>query len=195
MTMPIALRPADPDDAPAIAPLLVAAGGGIYEYLLDGLMPGMGVAEMLVPGLAAREGSFSYRHCGVAAEGDSVIGVAHAYPSDWMKSVDRSYLSADRLEHLRPFDAAQDWGSYFLSALAVAPAWRRRGVAGALLGWVEGRARSGGFDRITLHVWADNAPARRLYARHGYIEVEVAAIAWHPRLPHDGGSVLLRKRL
>ena len=64
-----------------------------------------------------------------------------------------------------------------------------------LLDWVEGRARSGGFDRVTLHVWADNAPARRLYARHGYVEVEVAAIPWHPRLPHRGGSVLLRKRL
>ena len=191
----ITLRPADPDDSPAIAPLLVEAGGGIYQYLLEGVVPGMGVAEMLVPGLAAREGSFSHRHCGVAVEGDRVVGVAHAYPADWMKSVDRSFLAPDRLEHLRPFDAAQDWGSYFLSALAVAPVWRRRGVAGRLLDWVEDRARTGGFDRITLHVWADNAAARRLYARHGYIDVEVAAIPWHPQLPHEGGSVLLRKRL
>ena len=195
MTADILIRPADPDDSPAMAPLLVEAGGGIYEFLLDGVVPGASVAELLVPGLAAREGSFSYRHCAVAVDGQSVVGVAHAYPADWMKSVDRSFLPPERLEHIRTFDAAQDWGSYFLSALAVTRPWRRRGVAARLLDWVEGRARTGGFDRITLHVWADNAPARRLYARHGFIEVEVAAIPWHARLTHEGGSVLLRKRL
>ncbi len=195
MTADILLRPADPDDSPTMAPLLVEAGGGIYEFLLDGVVPGMGVTELLVPGLAAREGSFSYRHCAGAVDGDSVVGVAHAYPADWMRSVDRSYLPPDRLEHIRTFDEAQDWGSYFLSALAVTAPWRRRGIAARLLDWVEERARAGGFDRITLHVWADNTPARRLYTRHGYIEVEVAAIPWHARLPHDGGSVLLRKRL
>lgn len=195
MTADILIRPADPDDSPAMAPLLVEAGGGIYEFLLDGVVPGMDVAELLVPGLAAREGSFSHRHCAVAVDGPSVVGVAHAYPADWMRSVDRSFLPSDRLEHIRTFDAAQDWGSYFLSALAVGPAWRRHGVAARLLDWVEGRARTGGFDRITLHVWADNAPARRLYARHGFFEVEVAAIPWHARLPHEGGSLLLCKRL
>ncbi|HYG90531.1 MAG TPA: GNAT family N-acetyltransferase [Azospirillum sp.] len=195
MTADIRIRSAEPDDAPTMVPLVVTAGGGIYEYLLDGLVPGMTAAELLLPGLAAREGSFSYRHCAVAADGDSVIGVAHAYPVDWMKMVDRSSLPADRLEHIHAFDVTQDWGSYFLSALAVVPAWRRRGIAQRLLGWAEQRARAGGFDRVTLHVWADNAPARRLYARCGYIDVGVAAIPWHPRLPHRGGSVLLCKRL
>lgn len=195
MTAEILIRPAEPDDAPAVAPLMVEAGGGIYQFLLDGVVPGIPVADMLMPGLAAREGSFSHRHCAVALDAGAVVGTAHAYPADWMRSVDRSYLPPERLAHIATFDAAQDWGSYFLSALAVASPWRRRGIAGRLLDWVEGRARSGGFDRITLHVWADNAPARSLYARHGYIEVEVAAIPWHERLPHEGGSVLLRKRL
>lgn len=195
MSQEIRIRPAEPDDAPAMAPFVLDAGGGIYEFLLDGLMPGTSTAGLLVPGLAAREGSFSYRHCAVATHGDTVVGVAHAYPVDWMKSVDRSSLPADRLAHIRSFDTAQDWGSYFLSALAVAPAWRRHGIAGRLIDWVEQRARRGGFDRVTLHVWADNAPARRLYERCGFIAVEVAAIPWHPQLPHEGGSVLLRKRL
>lgn len=196
MTADVLIRPADPDDAPAVAPLMLEAGGGIYQFLLDGVVPGMTVGDMLLPGLAAREGSFSYRHCTVAVAPDgTVVGIAHAYPSEWMRGVDRSFLPPERLDHLRSFDEAQDWGSYFLSALAVAAPWRRRGIAGRLLAWAEERGRTGAFDRITLHVWADNAAARRLYARHGYAEADAAAIPWHARLPHRGGSLLLRKRL
>jgi len=195
MTDAILIRPAEPDDAPALAPLIVMAGGGIHEFLLDGLVAGMSTIELLVPGLAAREGSFSYRHCAVAEAGGAVVGVAHAYPADWMRSIDRSYLPADRRAHIASFEAAQDWGSYFLSSLAVAEEWRGRGIGAALLARAEERGRTGGHDRLTLHAWADNAPARRFYARHGFVEAGGAAIPWHPRLPHHGGSVLLLKHL
>ena len=40
------IRPADADDAPELARLIDIAGGGIYEFLLDGLMPGMTAAEV-----------------------------------------------------------------------------------------------------------------------------------------------------
>lgn len=195
MTDDIHIRPARPDDAPEIAPLIDMAGGGVYEFLMGGLMPGMSAVEMLVPGIAGAAGSFSYRQMSVAEAGGTLVGVAHAYPAMWMRDVDRSFLSDDRLAHMAPFDAAQDWGSYFLSALAVHPAHRRAGLAGRLLARVYERAVSGGYDRITLHVWADNEAARGLYAKHGFEEAGRAAIPWHERLPHEGGSILLRRRL
>ncbi|HYH20418.1 MAG TPA: GNAT family N-acetyltransferase [Azospirillum sp.] len=193
--MPIELhiRPAEPDDALAVADLMVMAGGGIYDFLLDGLLGGAPVAQMLAAGVAGTAGSFSYRQCTVAEADGVVIGLAHAYPALWMRDVDRTGFPADRLEHIRAFDETQDWGSLFLSALAVVPGWRRRGVAGRLLEAVYGRARAIGFDRVTLHVWADNAPARHLYERQGFTEAGHAAIPWHPRLPHEGGSHLLRR--
>ncbi|PWC33097.1 GNAT family N-acetyltransferase [Azospirillum sp. TSO35-2] len=187
------IRPAEADDAPDLARLIDMAGGGVYGFLLDGLMPGMTAAEMLVPGLAGRSGSLSHRQSGVAELDGRVVGIAHGYPTDWIRTEDYSGLPADRVAHMASFSDTHDWGSYFLSALAVDPALRRRGIAGRLLDWFYGRARTGGFDRVTLHVWADNAPARSLYAAQGFAEIGRADIPWHPRLPHQGGSVLMRR--
>lgn len=189
----IEIRPAEADDAFDLARLIDMAGGGVYEFLLAGLVPGLSAREMLVPGLAGTSGSFSHRHSTVALRDGEVIGVAHAYPVDWMRMEDYSGLPPDRMAHLEDFQAKQDWGSYFLSALAVDPAHRRDGVSRALLAAVYGRARTGGFDRVTLHVWADNATARALYEREGFEELAHAAIPWHERLPHHGGSLLLRR--
>ncbi|HEY0833446.1 MAG TPA: GNAT family N-acetyltransferase [Azospirillum sp.] len=187
------IRPAEADDALEVAALMVMAGGGIYDFLLEGMLAGATVEQMLAAGVAGTAGSFSYRQCIVAESGGAVVGLAHAYPALWMRDVDRAGFPADRLEHIRTFDETQDWGSLFLSALAVDPAWRRRGVARRLLDAVYERARTIGFDRVTLHVWADNAPARRLYDAQGFTPAGHAAIPWHPRLPHEGGSHLLRR--
>ncbi|QCG98369.1 GNAT family N-acetyltransferase [Azospirillum sp. TSA2s] len=189
------IRPADADDAPELARLIDIAGGGVYEFLLDGLMPGMTAAEMLVPGLAGRSGSLSHRQSGVAELDGQVVGVAHGYPTDWIRTEDYSGLPPDRVAHMAEFSETLDWGSYFLSALAVDPDLRRQGIAGRLLGWFYERARTGGFDRVTLHVWADNEAARRLYAGEGFEEIGRAGIPWHPRLPHQGGSILMRRYL
>lgn len=191
----ITIRPAEADDAPELARLIDLAGGGVYEFLLDGLAPGMTAREMLAPGLAGRTGSLSHRQSGIAELDGRVVGVAHGYPVDWIRTEDYSGLPPDRVEHLASFTATHDWGSYFLSALAVDPAFRRRGIAGRLLAGFYERARAGGFDRVTLHVWADNDPAQRLYAGEGFAEAGRAAIPWHPRLPHQGGSILLRRPL
>ncbi len=189
----VLIRPARAEDAPDLARLIDMAGGGVYAFLLEGLVPGLSAEEMLVPGLAATAGSFSHRHSGVAERDGRVVGVAHAYPVDWMKTEDYSGLPPERLAHLANFTRTQDWGSYFLSALAVDPAERRRGIARRLLAWVYERARAGGFDRVTLHVWADNAVAQRLYRRENFQVVACAAVPWHERLPHQGGSILLRR--
>jgi ribosomal protein S18 acetylase RimI-like enzyme len=191
----LTLRPACADDAPELARLITIAGGGVYEFLLDGLYPDLSVREMLTPGLAGRTGSLSYRQSGVAEVDGRVIGVVHGYPVDWIRTEDYSGLPPDRVEHLASFSQTHDWGSYFLSALAVDEEFRRQGVASRLLGWFAERARGGGFDRVTLHVWADNDAAQRLYAKEGFVELGRAAIPWHERLPHQGGSVLLQRRV
>lgn len=188
----VRLRRAEAEDAPDLARLVVMAGLGAYEFFLDGLVPGRSAAELLVPGFAGSAGSFSYRQCAVAVgEGDPVVGAVHAYPAAWARNADRSFLPADRLAHMAPFDAVQDWDSYFLSAVAVAPAARGQGIGRRLIGWAIERARDGGFATLSLHVWADNHAARRLYRRLGFTEAGVAAIARHPRLPHVGGSILM----
>jgi ribosomal protein S18 acetylase RimI-like enzyme len=187
----IAFRPARADDAEAIAPLVDQAGGGVYEFLLGDASAGVDVLSALRRGIADSVGPHSHRQCTVAEVRGWPVAVAMAYPAAWMLNDDTGFLPPDRVAHLAAFQATQDFGSYFLSALAVDPAWRRRGLARCLIERTLARAAREGFDRLTLHVWADNEPARRLYESVGFATVAVAPIVWHPRLPHHGGSVLM----
>ena len=58
-----------------------------------------------------------------------------------------------------------------LLTIVTAPAARGRGIAGALLSLILARAADAGARACFLDVAADNAPARRLYARAGFAQV------------------------
>ncbi len=58
-----------------------------------------------------------------------------------------------------------------LLSLGVDPAWRRRGIAQALVETVLQRAAAAGAHMIFLEVAEANDPARLLYATHGFIAV------------------------
>ncbi len=62
----------------------------------------------------------------------------------------------------------------YLSNLAVAPAYRRRGAANQLIETCESIALSWGYHRIYLHVMADNSAAQALYHQAGYRPCEVS---------------------
>jgi ribosomal-protein-alanine N-acetyltransferase len=59
-----------------------------------------------------------------------------------------------------------------LLLMAVDPARRRRGMAAALLAWLETVARTAGIERIRVETRADNAPALAFYRGRGYAQVE-----------------------
>jgi ribosomal protein S18 acetylase RimI-like enzyme len=61
--------------------------------------------------------------------------------------------------------------SAHLNLLAVAPAHRRRGVARALLNWLEESALTAGTFVIALELRAGNAVARAFYRAQGYQDV------------------------
>ena len=74
-----------------------------------------------------------------------------------------------RLRHPSPLRAGRH--VLQINGLAVDPAYRRRGIARALLDAVIDEARSRGARRLTLRVFAPNAAARALYEAAGF-EVE-----------------------
>ncbi|MDX1607546.1 MAG: GNAT family N-acetyltransferase [Candidatus Competibacterales bacterium] len=57
-----------------------------------------------------------------------------------------------------------------LLLLAVHPRYRRHGLGGRLLAWLEKPARVAGIRRIHLEVRAGNTPARQFYQALGYRE-------------------------
>ena len=59
----------------------------------------------------------------------------------------------------------------YISNVAVAPAYRRQGVAAALISALMTRAEKLNLAFVTLEVRAGNEPAKALYAKHGFVPV------------------------
>ncbi|MCW5702851.1 MAG: GNAT family N-acetyltransferase [Xanthobacteraceae bacterium] len=189
-------RPAMPDDGAAIAGLICQAGGGLYEFLFDDLIPFVRAFDIVAAGVGMSDSPLSWENCLVATGGSAgVVGVANFFPADSIS--DETFLSlvSDRFEHIRPMLQLLDRGSMFLNAVAVAGNYRGNGIGTRLIERAEARALEAGLPRLSLHVWVDNVPAIRLYKRHGFTEVGIAELAASPRLPHRGGSLLMRKTL
>jgi GNAT superfamily N-acetyltransferase len=193
----IVYRAALASDSRDIARFICMAGEGLYEFLFDDLIPFVTAPDVLAMGTAGEEHPISYRNChvAVARNGGLLVGAVNAFPADLVGQQSHAFLPADRRQHVRPMLELQDWGSMFVNALAVDDDYRGRGIGTRLLGAVEQHARSAGFDRLSLHVWADNLAARKLYSALGFLELGIAAIDPHPRLVHVGGSILMSKTI
>ncbi len=64
----------------------------------------------------------------------------------------------------------------FIADIAIDPPHRRKGYGAAALRALEAEAARLGVDAIRLHVFGDNAIARRLYAEIGYRETDVQMV-------------------
>jgi ribosomal protein S18 acetylase RimI-like enzyme len=189
-------RPAVPDDSRAIADLICQAGGGLYEFLFDDLIPLVSAVDIVAAGVGMRGGPLSYANCLVASSASAgVVGVANFFPTDSLAEDTFLSLMSDRFDHISPMLRLRDPGSMFLNAIAVSGNYRGNGVGTRLIALTEVASLEAGLSRLSLHVWVDNVVAIKLYKRHGFSEVGIAALAASPRLPHSGGSLLMRKML
>ena len=99
----------------------------------------------------------------------------------WTLDQLRSQLSDDRHVFLAAVDAGGTVLGYvgmmfvldegYISNVAVAPAYRRQGVADALIAALMRRAEELALAFVTLEVRAGNEPAKSLYAKHGFVPV------------------------
>jgi ribosomal protein S18 acetylase RimI-like enzyme len=120
--------------------------------------------------------------CRVAEADGEVVGVIAGFPAGEGERLARRFLAltAPRLAPwrwprlLRHLGAAAGVSpspppdSWYVDALAVAPAARRRGVAAALLADAEQTAREHGATGLALDTGLENEPAQRLYERCGF---------------------------
>jgi ribosomal protein S18 acetylase RimI-like enzyme len=175
----IALRPAEPHDDPAVARLMYATAAGRYDLYAGDRDRALRVLAVTI----ARPGNDTSREGVVVAEVDGeVAGVLAAFPVREGTERRRRFIGqvlrrrapwhwprllrlarmAEQLSPEPPGDAL------YIDALATDDRYRRRGVATALLGAADERARSFGLRRLALDTTASNSGARALYEGAGF---------------------------
>ena len=153
MTATVHLRPARPDDAELLGEMLVEAGGGMFEVLLDGVVPGVTPAQMMAEAAREPESGFSYRRTTVVEAGGVPVGSLTAFPADQFGNDTSSLIPAERLIYLQPVRTLLDRGSWYVAAIAIRPEQRGRHLGGRLLQATFAQAHEQGFPRVSLHVW------------------------------------------
>ncbi len=180
--MSLAVRPATPAD-PADG-LLYASAKPYY----DAYAGSEARARALLAAVYSRPGhAASFDVCSVAELDGGVAGVIAWFPVTEGDERARRFVSltAPRvppwhwpalLRHLRAAGQVSPHpptGTLYVDALAVAPEFRRRGIARTLLEGAEEAATRAGLGGVTLDTGLHNEPARSLYEAAGYRQREI----------------------
>jgi len=193
----ISYRHATTEDSAAVASYIRLAGDGLYEFLLDELIPGFTSVEILKWTVGVLACPLSYKNCFVAVDSgnNQIAGAINLFPADLLREQGRELISTERWRFLEPVFSLQDWGSVFINSLAVGKQWRQLGIGGQLLDHACERAKSDGYDRVSLHVWSDNLHAISFYEKRGFVTVDTVTLPVHPKFPGKSGSILMRRQV
>jgi GNAT superfamily N-acetyltransferase len=184
----VTIRPAVREDSADIARLFLLSSDGLAEYIWAQIAEPGESLESVGSARYAREGvAFSYENCQVAEEDDRVIGMVHSFP---MTEDPGAEPEADPV--LRPYAELEDYGSLYISGLALFETHRNKGIGTRLHEAARDRAKSLHLPQLSLICFERNEGAMRLYRRLGYKEIDRRAIVPHPALHYaDGDAVLL----
>ena len=186
----IIIRPAQRQDARRIAQLFRMSSGGIADYVWSKLAePG---EDLLNVGQRRyeRDGTdFSFHNCTVVHCKGRIIAMMLAYP---MHS-DPSYVQTDPV--LAPYRKLEEDNSYYISAVAVEPHYRRRGIAAELMLEAEIACRRQGLSSLSLIVFEQNTIAKQFYEVLGYTEKAREKVVPHPLINYSGDALLMVKTI
>jgi ribosomal protein S18 acetylase RimI-like enzyme len=177
------IRPAEPDDADAVAQLLYETATGMYDVYAGGA----GRALRILRAAYSRPGNSASREIVTVAEIDGeVAGALAAFPVPEGDRRASRFLRVTLIRTppwkwpvtLRIFHMGADVtpvpppGSLYVDALATHARFRRRGVATALLDEASRIAAETGLRVVALDTAAPNTGAQALYEAAGFTVTE-----------------------
>lgn len=193
--MAVSLRPARQDDAAAIARLFLISSDGLAVYIWSHMQQPGESLEAVGARRYAREGvAFSYQNCTMAEVDGRIAGMLHAFPMEPPADTGDSGTAEEPDPVLRPYAELEDYGSLYVSGVAVEPEHRGRGIGTLLLAAADERSRALGLPRVSLICFEMNAGAMRLYRRLGYRELDRRPLVPHPTLKYESGDAVLLAR-
>lgn len=180
--MPL-VRPAGPDDGVQVAELLYVTAGGMYDRFAGDRVTAL---RLLLRAFDTAGNNASMEVVTVAELDGRVAGAVASFPVEEGAARARRFMGitflqtpfwrwpgALRIYRLGGRAAPRPpLGSMYVDALATDEAFRRRGVARALLAGVEERARASRLTRVALETELTNSGAQALYEGAGFVAVE-----------------------
>ena len=171
VNLPAGYRPANLDDAFAMAELVNMAGEGLPLYLWANMaVEGQSPWEVGQERARRESGAFSYRNTVVREESGRAVASLVGYPLDDdptpadYSDMPPMFVPLQQLEDMAP-------GTWYVNVLATYPEFRGRGHGSDLLSIAEMMAIELSKRGLSIIVADTNTGARRLYERHGYDEI------------------------
>ena len=183
-------RTATKEDRYELARLFRIASSGVADYMWSRLAPkypGLTPLEIGARRFAREEGNFSYKNCVVAEQDGAVIGMLFTFPIE--KGQEADDKAADPI--LKPYEALEMAGSFYICALALLPRFRGRGAGTKMLSIAREQAHQRGFGTLSLLVFEQNEGAVRLYERNGFEVAGRAPVVPHGLIQHTGDVLLM----
>ena len=187
------IRPATAGDATDITAIVDMAGEGLPAYIWSQAVDvGQSPFEIGRTRAMRAEGAFSYRNAHIAEVDKAVAGAMICYPLG--DTIDIGNLNKMH-EIGRPLALleAEAPGHCYVTALAVYPEFRGRGVGASLLKHADAIGRTAAPNGMTIIVASENRGARRLYERVGYRAKASRPLVGFPGFKRGGEWVLMTK--
>jgi ribosomal protein S18 acetylase RimI-like enzyme len=180
MSASITLRPATPEDAAAAAPLIYSTMGTLGDFLFGQPSP-EGTIRVLAALFREPGHILSHQFSTLAEAEGTIAGIAQEIPeADLSKATLRLPWAFTKCFGWRAaiglawrgfplaFEGDAEAGELYVNTLAVASAYRKRGIGRALLEDAERRARDLNIPACSLSVMLHNTEAFNFYQRVGF---------------------------
>ena len=184
-------RPATAEDAPVLAQKIREVSPDVVDTLLKGLLPGIGVENILSMALRDESSHYSFRNCVLSEVDGALAGLLFAYPAELqgIPNLMEHMVPSSRLEPLRELLTISEPGSLYVNTLWVAEDFRGQGMADALIEYARFWAGSLECSAVSLFCWRDNARAVSFYRRQGFRPVRELVAKPPLTEKHDRGDL------
>jgi ribosomal protein S18 acetylase RimI-like enzyme len=199
MTPDITIRPAKPADSGLVSRLIYLTMGIEADWLF-GRRKGVSTLDVIADLFRRRGNRMSFNLACLAERGGQVAGLLLAYPGrllarlNWMTGwhMLRGFGLAATIHLIRIQSAYNDLketeaDEYYISNLAVFPAFQGQGIGSLLMAHADDKADESGLQKCSLIVAFGHENARHLYEQLGY-KVVRSHLSDHPKVAEGSGG-------
>lgn len=185
--MDVNLRFGEATDAAVVADYALKAGGGLFEFLLKGVLPLVTPEHLLRLAVVNQDSVLHYSNAVLAELEAKPVGMILCYASHHygIPTILESLVPRSRLDQVREILSSRIEDSYYVNTLIVEDAARGKGVGRLLLSFAGALAQEQGQEMLSLHAWSDNTAAVSLYRESGFSVVREIPV---PPMANVGGS-------